>query len=110
MRNLLLLCAFATLGCRPDRDPAEVMALTGDLARGEAMYQMRCANCHGAEGNGYLRAPSLVVKVPELSEQEMLAVILNGKGGMPAQRIDDQQVADVNAWLQKTWGKPAAAK
>lgn len=109
MRRLLLAVALIAVGvaCGEPRPTAPVLALEGDAARGEAKYQMVCAGCHGAEGGGIARAPGLAGRVHGLADDAVVHVMLNGRGGMPAKRITDQEAADVLAFLRARWPAPA---
>lgn len=50
---------------------------------GKQVYTVHCAFCHGEDGNkGRVEAPSL--SQSELSEQERILIIANGKSRMPA--------------------------
>jgi mono/diheme cytochrome c family protein len=98
------LLALLLLACAEPRDPAPVLALTGDAGRGEAQYQMRCASCHGASGSGVSRTPALVGRVGQLSDAELVSVMLNGKGAMTRQSgLSDQHTADLLAYLRKAF-------
>lgn len=50
---------------------------------GEAIYQANCASCHGADGSGGA-GPSLQGIGEEHTVPELVAVITNGRGSMPA--------------------------
>jgi len=39
------------------------------------------------------------------SDEELEAIILEGSGGMPAQNLSAQEVADVIAYLRETYGE-----
>lgn len=109
LRALLPLAGLAVglllaTGCREPRETAPVLALTGDLERGAAKYQMVCAGCHGTEGYGIHRAPALVKNVGGLDDEQVVHIMLNGRGGMPAKRITDQEAADILAWMRSAWG------
>lgn len=99
-----MLTLVLLLACSEPRDTAPALALTGDVARGEAQYQMVCAGCHGAAGGGVARAPALKPFVSASTDAQIIEVILNGRRGMPAQRVDDQQAADIVAYLRQQHG------
>lgn len=101
--------ALVLLGaCREARPSAPVLALDGDVQRGEAQYQIVCAGCHGPTGHGIARAPALTTS-HRMSDDTIVAVMLNGRGRMPAKRIDDQTAADVLAWMRATFPAPGGA-
>lgn len=89
--------------CGARRDIADVLVLEGTPKRGQALYQMHCARCHGAEGGGIASNPALSKTTLTLRDPDIVDIMLNGKGGMPAQRLDEQQTADVLAWMRATW-------
>jgi mono/diheme cytochrome c family protein len=63
-----------------------------DLAAGQVIYAQRCLSCHGEWGKGdgpvgqMLRPPprDLVPTLKALSESDLLRVVRNGRGTMPA--------------------------
>lgn len=81
-----------------------ILALTGDSAAGATTFANTCAGCHGADGaSGY--AANLVEEIPEKDDAFIVGVIINGyDGGMPAQDLSDQEVADVLAYCRETFG------
>ncbi|MCK6521874.1 cytochrome c [Myxococcota bacterium] len=81
-----------------------ILALTGDSTAGATVFSNTCAGCHGADGaSGY--AANLVEEIPEKDDAFIVGVIINGyEGGMPAQDLSDQEVADVLAYVRATFG------
>lgn len=115
MRSLLILALPAALllpacdsddgddgGSRND----DIKALTGDAAAGEAVFtQGTCGSmgCHGADGVSGT-APSLADVVAGHSDDELINAVLDGSGTMPPNDLEDQEMADVLAWMRQTFG------
>jgi mono/diheme cytochrome c family protein len=85
-----------------------IQMLTGVPADGEAIFGETCYRCHGADGTGTERAPSLYERVPMRDDESILRTLIQGKGGMPAwgEDFDDQQLAGILAYLRETFGAP----
>lgn len=86
--------------------PTTILELEGDVAAGGALFTTQeCSTqaCHGSDGiQG--EAPDLNLRVPVLSDEEIVYVLLDGRGAMPPQsRLSDQQLADVIAWLNESF-------
>ena len=81
-----------------------ILALTGDATAGATVFSNTCAGCHGADGaSGY--AANLVEEIPSKDDAFIVNIIINGDGGgMPAQDLSDQEVADVLAYVRATFG------
>ena len=81
-----------------------ILALTGDATAGATTFSNTCAACHGADGaSGY--AANLVEEIPSKDDAFIVNIIINGDGGgMPAQDLSDQEVADVLAHVRATFG------
>ena len=80
----------------------DILALTGDAAAGETVFNSNACSsesCHGADGNSG-SAPALMTVVSGLSDDAAIDSVLDGKGGMPPQALEDQQMADVLAWMR----------
>ncbi|MEX1361678.1 MAG: cytochrome c [Nannocystaceae bacterium] len=116
MRSLLFLALPALLalsGCDSDSGDggggdrnADIKALTGDAASGQTVFSsMTCASsgCHGADGNSG-SAPALRDSAPGLSDDQIIDSVLDGKGAMPPNDLEDQEMADVLAWVRSTFG------
>lgn len=85
-----------------------VLALSGDATAGMTTFTQVCgtSSCHGADGNtpGTPDTERLSEAVPTLGDRAIVNVILNGKEAMPPQtQLDDQQIADVLAYVQATF-------
>ncbi|HJL15423.1 MAG TPA: c-type cytochrome [Sandaracinaceae bacterium LLY-WYZ-13_1] len=85
-----------------------VRMLEGDASGGEAIFGATCVRCHGADGMGTDRAPSLYQRVPMRPDESIVRTLIQGRGGMPAwsDDFDDAQLADLLAYLRATFGSP----
>lgn len=91
------------------------------MARGAAIYTSHCAMCHQVSGEGVPPAFPPLAKsdwlmadraraVAVLAEGLSGEIIVNGQkydGIMPAQMLDDRQVADVLTFVTNSWGNQA---
>jgi cytochrome c551 len=76
----------------------------GDVVQSEdaeKIVKANCTSCHGGNLEGQGNAPSLKDVGSRLSEAEILDVIHNGRGGMPAHVIEGAQAEVVAEWLSK---------
>lgn len=78
--------------------------------RGRAVYEARCARCHGSDGAGRTRMAEVVLP-PDMSDAEwqrsrsaarMIASVTDGLGQMPAfrKRLTRQEIAAVVAYVR----------
>jgi len=89
--------------CAEPRPVEPVLALDGVAGRGEAQFQMVCAQCHGAGGNGIGQTPALRGRAHRLTDAELVGAMVNGRGSMRRTRITDAQAADVLAYVRATF-------
>lgn len=89
---------FALFACSGSED-----TIVGDATAGETVYATTCAGCHGTDGEGGT-GPAMTDEVPELTDEEIEDVILNGAGTMAPVDLIDQDRADVIAYLRATFG------
>ncbi len=68
------------------------------VSAGEEVYQQNCLSCHGENLEGGF-GPALDKIGSEYSEEEILHVIHNGKGQMPANVVEGEEAEAVAAWL-----------
>ena len=107
---LLAALALATAACSPGK--AEPVDLSrGDPVAGEAVYDARCAACHGPAGTGSAQGPPLVHEYYLPGHHDDIAFLLAvrngvrahhwGFGPMPAiNGVSDADVADIVAYVR----------
>ncbi len=98
---------FAAAGCR-SLPPSKPEALwSPEEARGAQVFQAYCAKCHyptstrGSKGPG-LQAITKVKSMPSgtpPTDDRLTALILHGRGMMPASAVTDDQLQDLLAYL-----------
>jgi mono/diheme cytochrome c family protein len=85
---------------------------------GEDIFRNRCTICHGLDGSGQttlgkkLRIPDLGSQdVQQLADDELLEIITDGKGEMPAfkKKLSRDRIHDVISHLRRL-SKPSTAK
>ncbi|MGF2617893.1 c-type cytochrome [Rossellomorea vietnamensis] len=64
----------------------------------EKIVNQKCSSCHGGDLSGGM-GPALKNIGSELSEDEILSVIQNGKGSMPKNIIEGDEAEAVAEWL-----------
>jgi mono/diheme cytochrome c family protein len=89
----LLVLGFVSYVCVAGMETQLTSAASGDPAKGKLIYETNCVTCHGARerGDGPLNT-ALTPRPPDLtspkttakSDQDLLTVIRDGRGGMPA--------------------------
>jgi mono/diheme cytochrome c family protein len=102
--GVLLICTSGLMGMaqRPTDDAAyvrTVLHLPGDVAQGQAIFQMNCAVCHGATGNGNV-GPSLRSVATRKSREGLISQVISGKTPpMPQFQPSEQTMADLLSYL-----------
>ena len=112
LRNFLMVSAFSTIalglaGCRslPPSKPSSEW--TPQETRGAAVYEAKCARCHYPTSAHPLHGPGLqaLTKLKAMpsgappTDERLTAVILHGRGTMPATPLTDDQLSDLLAYL-----------
>lgn len=82
---------------KDDGGSAAAPAGHGVADRGEQLFVVNCARCHGEGGTGGGIGPMLAGS--GVSLQEARSAIENGRGVMPAGLVDGQDLEDVLAYL-----------
>jgi cytochrome c oxidase cbb3-type subunit 3 len=100
---LALLCAIAAMAAGAETK-VKLPNSHADLARGEKLFQVHCARCHGAKGEGS-RGPALArPKLPRAPDDtELLNVIQRGIRGteMPgASAMSDREMRQTAAYVR----------
>ncbi len=84
---------------------------TASLSRGNALYAMNCASCHGGDrrGNG-LEFPSLVEIGNRMSPAQLKQVVTSGTGRMPSfQHLADEDREAIIQYVLNPQAAPRAA-
>jgi len=107
MASALTTFVFGFAGCRklPPSKPASEW--TPQEARGAVVFQAKCARCHYPTTTQSLHGPGLqaITKIKAMpsgappTDERLTAVIIDGRGMMPATPLDDQDLADLLAYL-----------
>jgi cytochrome c oxidase subunit 2 len=87
-------------------DPAKVWALDDLAKRGEKVYAANCAACHQANGKGAgpIKALDGSAIVQDADKGKQIAMLLNGKGAMPAwKQLSDTEIAAVITYTKNSW-------
>jgi mono/diheme cytochrome c family protein len=94
--------------------PREGLADPGALLfNGYTKEEVFCFRCHNGDGHGSMRGPNLGDRVPGMTDAGIKNQIIEGKGMMPGfkGKISDDEIAQVAAWLHKTFpDHPPAGK
>jgi mono/diheme cytochrome c family protein len=82
---LVLVVFFVVMLFANGRSGNAPTTAAGATTPGARLYQAHCATCHGAKGQGFV-GPQLAGKVTQKfpNEDDQIAVVTNGRGGMPA--------------------------
>jgi mono/diheme cytochrome c family protein len=98
---------FAVIGCR-SLPPSKPEALwSPEEARGAQVFHDNCSKCHYPTTTRGMKGPGLqaITKVKSMpsgtppTDERMSAVILRGRGMMPATQLPDDQLQDLLAYL-----------
>src|SRR5207244_1450424 len=75
----------------------------GATVRGQALYEVACAKCHGAEGTGTALGVNIADRPLLFRAAEFAEVVRKGRGRMPAAaQASDADVAGLLAFLRGT--------
>nr|AZB72916.1 cytochrome c [Synechococcus elongatus PCC 11801] len=77
-----------------------VLTLTGDTERGQAIFQINCAGCHGLEGRG-LVGPDLANVSNRKSRKDLILQVTTGETPpMPKFQPSPETMADLLSYLE----------
>ncbi|EAM52691.1 Cytochrome c, class I [Crocosphaera watsonii WH 8501] len=78
----------------------EVLSLQGDVTRGQAMFEINCAGCHGLNADGIV-GPSLHHVQQHKSKISLIKQVTSGKTPpMPKFQPNPQEMADLLIYLE----------
>ena len=105
--SVLPISALVLAGCRPLPPSKPASEWTPVEARGDQIYQAKCARCHYATNTNSLHGPGLqaLTKLKAMpsgappTDERLTVVTLHGRGEMPGTPLTDSQMADLLAYL-----------
>ena len=78
-----------------------VLSFEGNIERGEAIFQVNCAGCHGIEATGNV-GPSLLDVAKRKSQTQIIHQVVGGKTPpMPQFQPSEEDMADLLSYLHK---------
>ncbi len=79
----------------------EVLSRQGDISRGQAIFEINCAGCHGMEADGIV-GPSLHHVQQHKSKISLIEQVISGKTPpMPKFQPGPQEMADLLSYLEQ---------
>ena len=95
-------CGWGGDHCDSDSCEGEtgVSGLVGDVERGAQVFAENCMRCHGQYGSGRELMPAMNLLMENSSDADLAEVIVEGTDHMPPQDLNEQEVADVIAYLR----------
>jgi mono/diheme cytochrome c family protein len=102
---VIIIVIFSTIAwwLISTKDPyvQEVFSFQGDIERGNAIFQVNCAGCHGINGNGNV-GPSLKDVSKRKSEVQIINQVIGGKTPpMPKFQSSPEDMADLLSYLRQ---------
>ncbi len=77
-----------------------VLSIQGDKIRGEAIFEVNCAVCHGSKGSGYV-GPNIQNIYKHKSKIDLINQVISGKTPpMPKFQPSTKDMADLLIYLQ----------
>jgi alcohol dehydrogenase (cytochrome c) len=94
--RLSVWAGIAVLALAPLAAPAQ------QLAPGQGTFENNCSGCHGADGNGGELGPSIAMRVPALTDEQLRTTVLEGlpTRGMPPHALADAELTPLIAYLR----------
>lgn len=100
--SLVVGTVFVLAELHPAREeassPPPGQPIGEEIGRGQTLFAENCSSCHGHEGAGGGIGPTLAGS--GIARDEARATIENGRGVMPANLVEGQELEDVLAYLE----------
>ncbi|MBF2058186.1 MAG: c-type cytochrome [Cyanobacterium sp. T60_A2020_053] len=98
--SLVITVSF-WLNYSPNPYVQEVLSYQGNLIRGEAIFNVNCAGCHGLQGIGNV-GPNLSQVYKHKSEQGIINQVISGQTPpMPKFQPSAEDMADLLSYLKQ---------
>lgn len=93
---------FVFSGCEKKENPFPDH-MGGKIFQGLKNVNVKCMGCHGALGGGGMSGPSLTKAVKNLTSDQFVATVIDGRGKMPkfSAVLGEEEILQIVDWLQK---------
>ncbi|WP_420954451.1 cytochrome c551 [Bacillus haynesii] len=100
--TLFMAVSFVLAACGGNNNESKEKNTGGQATAtdGEEIYQQNCTGCHG-KGLAGGSAPSLKEVGGKYKEGEIKDIVVNGRGGMPGNLVDEKEAEAVAKWLSE---------
>ncbi|KAA6450804.1 cytochrome c551 [Bacillus swezeyi] len=99
--TLFMAVSFVLAACGGNNESKESNTDGQTTAKdGEEIYQQNCTGCHGKDLAGS-SAPSLKEVGGKYDEKEIKDIVVNGRGGMPGNLVEEGEAEAIAKWLSK---------
>ncbi len=100
----MLLMSFKGIGdmreiASKNEGGQEETEVTGAVAPEELYQQNGCVACHGGDYQGVGSNPALTGVGDRLAKEEIIDVLVNGRGNMPGGLVSEEQAKEMADWL-----------
>lgn len=83
---------------------ARILSLIPTLEDGAETFKSNCTTCHAVDGTGTPAGPNLAERVPQLSDDEIVTLLLSGRSPMPSwAHLSDQELANIRYFLRSAF-------
>ncbi|MFT6161370.1 MAG: mono/diheme cytochrome c family protein [Myxococcota bacterium] len=106
MRTLAVAAVLVVTACG-STEPSLTFDTNVDaeqLASGEELYALHCAECHDDDGRGTSEGPDLTVRLQTLTPAEVAAVVVLGDGRMEPVDVTNDEAFIVSVWVVEMFG------
>ena len=100
---IIITIAIFSWWLMPEKSPyiEEVLSFQGKIERGQAIFAVNCAGCHGNNGDGHV-GPSLHNITKHKSELSIIKQVTSGKTPpMPQFQPSGEDMADLLSYLRQ---------
>lgn len=97
---LLITGSFGLAEVYSKRKAVPKDAVIAEASNGESLYKANCIVCHGNDGKLGLSGAK-DISVTKLSANDMIVMIMKGKGAMPKAQVNDAQAVMIVEYLQQ---------
>src|SRR4051794_38960989 len=79
---------------------------------GRKQFEAHCVTCHGGDGNGGEFGPSILARLPQHTDDNLMALITNGlpARGMPPSTLGRDQLVELVNYLRMLRAGPAPTR